>query len=108
MCCNTHGDEHDEEVDPHGTIGEPTEFLKRPDLANEETCERPHETADGVAKLELRGFRERFSIGDDNDRNVANELNGLQDIEQISGPLTVEAVGDVPVRSTRIFVGIKT
>lgn len=75
MCGDTHGDEHDQEIDPHREVGQPSEFLQRSDLAEKETGQGPDETTDGVAQLELRGFRESFSVRDDDDADTAYELN---------------------------------
>ena len=50
---DTHGDKHDQEIDPDGEIGEPSEFLQRSDLAQKEAGEGPDETADRVAQLEF-------------------------------------------------------
>ena len=57
MCGDAHGNEHDQEVDPNCKVGKPSKFLQRPDLAYEKTGQRPDQTADGVAQLELGDFR---------------------------------------------------
>ena len=107
MCCNAHGDEHDEQIDPHGKVGEPAEFLERSDLAYKEACESPDQAANGVAQLELRGFRKSFTIGDDDDGHIAEQLDGLKDVEQVARPLAVEAVCKITVGSAWILVRIE-
>lgn len=71
MCGDTHGDEHDQEIDPDSEIGQPCEFLQRSDLAYQETGQRPDETADGIAQFEFRDLRESFAVGYYEDCNTA-------------------------------------
>jgi hypothetical protein len=46
---NGHGHDKDDEVEPDGQIGNPTELLERADLANHHTGESPDKSADNVA-----------------------------------------------------------
>ena len=41
VCCCAHGDEHAEEVNPDGAVGDPAEFLECADLSEDEADERP-------------------------------------------------------------------
>ena len=100
----THREEDDEEVKPDCKIGKPAELLESSNLAKEEAGKGPNETADGVTELKLRGFRESFAIGDDDDGNVANQLDGLQNIHAIACPISVEAKCNVTIGSKWVFV----
>lgn len=97
MCGDAHGDEHDEEVDPYGGVGQPSKFLQRAHLPDDEPDERPDKTADGVAEFKLGDFGQGFAAGDDDEADGADELDGLEHVEQIPGPLTVDAEGQVAI-----------
>ncbi len=102
-----HGEEDNKKIKPHGEIGEPAKFLEGADLANKEACKCPDQAADGVAEFELGSFRESFAIGDGDDGDIADELNCLQNVHAIAGPVAVEAEGDVAVGSNGVFVGVE-
>ena len=84
-----HGEEDDEEVEPYGEVSEPAELLEGADLANEEACEGPDKAADGVAELEFGGFGESFAVGNNDDGNIADELDGLQDVHAVTSPIPI-------------------
>lgn len=91
----THGDEHDDQVDEHGQVGQPAELLQSADLAQEEAGQRPDETADGVAELELGCLGQGLAVGDDDDGHVAEKLDGLEDVDEVAAPWSVDAEGEV-------------
>lgn len=49
--------------------------MQRSDLTEEETSQSPDETADGVAQFEFRDLGESFTIGYNDDANIAEKLN---------------------------------
>lgn len=86
----THGDEHDNQVDEDSQVGQPAELLEGSDLAQEETGQSPHQTADGVAELELGGLGEGLTVGDNDDSNIAQQLNSLEDVDEVTAPGAVD------------------
>lgn len=90
-----HCDEHDRQVDEHCHVRQPTEFLQGSNLAEDESGQGPDQAANGIAQLELDRFRQRLAVGDDDGPDVANELDGLEDVEEVAAPGTVYTESDV-------------
>ena len=57
MSHHAHCDEHDEEIDVDGQVGEPAVFCQGADLTESEPANCPYETADSVAESELGDLR---------------------------------------------------
>ena len=108
MSGDAHRDEHDQEIDPNCKIGDPSKSLQRSNLAKEETGQCPNEAANGVAQLELRHFGKRFAIGYNDDADGADEEDRLEDVDQVSRPLAVDAECEVAVGFNGILVGVET
>ena len=102
----THGQKDDEEVDPDGKVGQPSKFLQRANLADEKAPNCPDKAADGVTQLEFGGLRECFTIGDCDDRDIAEELDRLEDVQAVSTDMAVEAESDIAIRLAGEFVRV--
>jgi hypothetical protein len=84
VCEDTHRDEHDQEIDKHGSICQYAVLLKCADLAKCKTKDRPNQTADCVAELEFSDLRKRLAIADDNDTHGYQQLEALQKVDNVS------------------------
>lgn len=103
---STHRDEHNDQVDEDSQVGQPAELLEGSDLAQEETGQSPHQTADGVAELELGGLGKGLAVGDDDHTNIANQLNGLEDVDQVTGPMTIDTESNITKGLNRELEGV--
>lgn len=104
---STHGNEHDGQVNEDSGVGQPAELLQRPNLTQGKAGQGPHETAHGVTELELGCLRQRFSIGDDDDSNVAQKLNSLQEVHGVAADRPIDAIGNIAVCQNGELEGIK-
>ena len=62
MGCRTHSDKHADKIQPDGAVSEPSEFLERADLADDEANNGPDETAHDEANTEFGGLRKSFAV----------------------------------------------
>ncbi len=75
---DTHADEHDEEIEDDGEVGQPAELVQGPYLAGEEPHDGPDQAAHDVAQPELRNLRYRETVADDNNTDADGQLKGLE------------------------------
>jgi hypothetical protein len=68
----------------------------------------PHQAADGVAQFELSSFGQGLAVGDDNDCHVAYQLEGLQDVEQVTTPRPVKSEAKITKGSHGELVRVQT
>ena len=80
--------------------------MKRANLADKKASDCPNKAADCVAQFKFGGLGESFAIGDGDDCDIAEELDGLEDVQAVSTDVAVEAESDVAVRFTRELVRI--
>ena len=107
VCDDTHRDEHDEQVHPDGRVREPAVFGESSHLTNEETNDGPDQTANGVAKLELRYLGNGLSITDHDQADTADQLDTLQDVDHVARACAVETECQVSVILQREFVRVQ-
>jgi hypothetical protein len=105
---HTHGDEHNEQIDPDGEVCQEAELLESTDLTEEEASNGPNNNANGIAEPKLANLRKRFTVADKYNRNIEQQLQRLKDQDKISGPATEQSKGKVSICSHREFVGVKT
>ena len=70
MCHHAHGDEHNQEIEENGKVGQYPKFLECADLTNGKATDGPNETADGIAKFEFGDLGKGLAVANDNVSNA--------------------------------------
>lgn len=103
----SHGDNHADDIDPHSSISQPSELLQGANLAQKKANERPDQTADDKAQLELGGLGQCFTVGDNDQTDVQQQLNALQDVEEMSDPRPVKTETEITEAAYGELVRVK-
>jgi len=105
---HAHGDEHDEEIEENGKVGQDSEFLECSHLADGKASDSPDETADGIAESELRDLRNGLAVTDDDVSNAEEQLKTLQEVDNKARDSTVNTESEIGIVLAWVFVGIET
>lgn len=103
----SHRGDDDKDVHPDGGISQETKLGQTSDLTNNGTCDGPDENEYSVATFTLCNLRKTLTVTQDDDGNVTELLDRLEEINEITGVLTVDTADNVTVVSQRIFDGVQ-
>ena len=67
---HAHGDEHDQEIEENGKVGQDPKFLECANLTDSKATDGPNETADSIAKFEFGDLGKGLAVADDNVTNA--------------------------------------
>lgn len=98
-----HGGDDDKDVHPDSGISQETELGQTSDLADNGTCDGPDENEDGIATFTLCYLGETLTITQDDDSNVTEQLDGLEEVDEITSVLAIDTANDITVVSQRVF-----
>ena len=100
------GNDHNDDVDPDGSVCDPTKTLESTNLPKEHTKNCPDDTADDVADVAV-DLVKTLSVTDDNNTNVEEQLDGLQNVECMASVGAVDAESDVSVGLQRVSMRVE-
>jgi len=100
------GQDHDDDVDPDGKIGDPAEFLECTDLTKDHTKNSPDDAAHNIADAVV-DLRQTLSVTNDNNTDVEEQLDRLKGVERVASVFAVDAESNVSVCLQREFVRVE-
>jgi hypothetical protein len=106
-CCDTNGHEDPSNVEPDSEIGKPSKFCESSNLANNGTTNGPEDDTNHEAKFEFGDLGQRLSVHDDDDGDVAYQLDGLQNIHAVTSIGAKDTETHVTEGSHGVFVRVE-
>ena len=100
----THGEEDDEEIHPDGRIGQPSEILQGSDLSQDHTGEGPDDAEHDEASVEIGDLGQTLAVGDDDNSDVEEQLDGLEDIDAVAAYCSIDTECNISIGLERVLV----
>lgn len=94
---DSHGDEDDEQVEPHGEVGHPPVGLEGSDLGQEEADNDEENGADDIAQLELGDLRDVLTELDRDLSEQQQQTQSLHDVGDVAGQCAPGAETEIAI-----------
>jgi hypothetical protein len=99
-------EDENQDIDPDRHVGQPSKPLQRPNLTDDETGRHEDDQAGDEADFALGNLGNGLAVAQNQDGHGEEQLDGLADVDEVAGPLAVDAEEQIAKGLHRVFIRV--